>query len=63
MRYLECVEDVVQVESIDARQKLPNSAVVSVVLDLGGHVVKTDVPRLSIEVTKCSLTSVVRGLC
>ena len=62
MRYVECIEDVVQVESIDARQKLPNSAVVSVVLNLGGHVVKTDVPRLSIEVAKCSLASVVRGL-
>ena len=62
MRYLECIEDVVQVESIDARQKLPNSAVVSVVLNLGGHVIKTDVPRLSIEVARCSLASVVRGL-
>ncbi|MCG2880857.1 MAG: hypothetical protein L7G96_06020 [Vulcanisaeta sp.] len=62
MRYVECIEDFVQVESIDARQKLPNSAVISIVLNLGGHVIKTDVPRLSIEVSKCSLTSVVKGL-
>jgi hypothetical protein len=62
VRYVECIEDVVQVESIDVRQKLPNSAVISIVLNLGGHVIKTDVPRLSIEVSKCSLASAVKGL-
>ena len=62
MRYIECIENVVQVESIDVRQKLPNSAVISIVLNLGGHVIKTDVPRLRIEVSKCSLASAVKGL-